>query len=428
MSKIASKLRRHGKDSWQFCVSQGTTVTTDPVTGERRRKPVVRWFTIRATTRKEAEAKQAEILDQLAKGTYVEPSKKTLAEFLREDFLPHVVAKGRSPKTVTSYRSTIEGHIIPHLGDLRLDQIAPIHVERWLNTVTTRPRARDANGKPKDPPRRPSNRSLQYWRMILRRALQYAVEMELLPRNPVDRVKPPKVVYGRPDAYSREEVERILAICPRYRIGALVTAALYTGARLGELLALRWSDVDLATGVITFRRTLVDAGSQKDDRDPLFKETTKDDDIRDVPIAPELADALAAWRKRWIEERAKADGGYFDRFHLVFPTATGWPMSHRNAQRDSAALFKAAGVRRLSPHKLRHTFATRLLDAGVDVDTVAELLGDDLQVVKQHYLGARPEAKKAAVQALGRYLCSGSPPPGATATGADASPGAAPAS
>lgn len=240
--------------------------------------------------------------------------------------------------------------------------------------------------------------------MILRRALQYAVEMELLPRNPADRVKAPKVVYGRPEAYTREEVERILAVCPRYRIGALVTAALYTGARLGELLALRWLDVDFTAGVITFRRTLIGAGSQKDGRDPLCKESTKDNEIRDVPMAPELAETLRAWRRRWAEERMKVGGGYFERFNLVFPTATGWPMSHRNAQRDSAALLKAAGVRRLSPHKFRHTFATRLLDAGADVDVVAELLGDDLQTVKRHYLGDRPEAKRAAVRQLAAYL------------------------
>ena len=189
-----------------------------------------------------------------------------------------------------------------------------------------------------------------------------------------------------------------------YRIGTLVMAALYTGARVGELLALRWDDVDFAAGSLTIRRTLVDPGKQQDGREPLFKESTKDDEVRVVPIAPELEAALKQWRHRWERERKAVGGGYFDRFNLVFVTETGWPMSPRNVNRDLAALLKAAGVRRLSVHKLRHTFATRMLDAGADIDTVAELLGDELQTVKKYYVGDRPEAKKAAVERLGRYF------------------------
>lgn len=108
-------------------------ITADPATGQKRRRPVVKWFVIQADSRKEAEAKQAEILDKLAKGTYVEPSKLTLAEFLEQHFIPHLVAKGRSLATVESYRRNIKEHIIPHLGHLRLDQLAPLHIEQWIN-------------------------------------------------------------------------------------------------------------------------------------------------------------------------------------------------------------------------------------------------------------------------------------------------------
>lgn len=130
---MASRLYRHGDRSWRFCVSLGTTITADPATGQKRRRPVVKWFVIQADSRKEAEAKQAEILDKLAKGTYVEPSKLTLAEFLEQHFIPHLVAKGRSLATVESYRRNIKEHIIPHLGHLRLDQLAPLHIEQWIN-------------------------------------------------------------------------------------------------------------------------------------------------------------------------------------------------------------------------------------------------------------------------------------------------------
>lgn len=388
---MASKLRRHGKNSWQFCVSQGTTIVTDPVTGEKRRRPVVKWFTIQADSKAAAEAKQAELLAQFAAGTYIEPSKLRLADFL-DQFISHVEAKKRSPSTVESYKRIIADRIKPVLGHLPLEKVAPLHVEQFLNGL------RCKNGK------EPSARTVEYTRAVLHRAFEYAREMELIARNPVAKVKPPEVVRGRPDAFTKEEVDAILAVAPKYRIGALIVAAILTGARIGELLGLRWDDVDFQAGTITFRRTLVHLGSQKDGTEPLFKEYTKDKEIRVVPMAPDVREALAVWRRRWVEERLKAGTGYHDRFGLVFPTETGWPMNRHNVNRDLAALLKAAGVRRLSIHKCRHTFATRLLDAGADVDVVAKLLGDDLKVVQDFYVGERSEAKKAAVERLSLYL------------------------
>lgn len=389
---MASKLRKKGRNSWQFAVSSGTTIITDPVTGEKRRRPVVKWFTIQADSKAEAEAKKAEILAQLAAGTYIEPSKLRLADFLDQYFIPHLEAKERSPHTIESYKRIIVDRIKPHLGHLPLEKVAPLHVERFLNEFRLK------NG------RKPSARTVEYTRAVLHRAFEYAREMELVARNPVTKVKPPTVVRGKPTAFTKDEVNRILAVAPRYRIGALVVTAIFAGARVGELLGLRWDDVDFQAGTITLRRTLVHPGSQRDGVEPLFKEYTKDKEIRVIPMAPDVREALAVWRRRWVEERLKAGTGYHERFNLVFPTETGWPMNRHNVNRDMAALLKAAGVRRLSIHKCRHTFATRLLDAGCDVDVVAKLLGDDLKVVQDFYLGERPEAKKAAVERLSAYL------------------------
>lgn len=282
--------------------------------------------------------------------------------------------------------------IKPHLGHLPLEKVAPLHVEGFLNGLRLK------NGK------EPSARTVEYTRAVLHRAFEYAREMELIARNPVAKVKPPEVVRGRPDAFTKEEVDAILAVAPKYRVGALIVTAIFTGARIGELLGLRWDAVDFKAGTIPFRRTLVDPGSQKDGVEPLFKEYTKDKEIRVVPMAPQVREALTVWRKRSVKERLKTGTGYHDRFNLVFPTETGWPTNRHNVNRDLAAMLKAAKVRVLSVHKLRHTFATRLLDAGADVDVVAKLLGDDLKVVQDFYLGERPEAKKAAVERLSLYL------------------------
>lgn len=391
---MASRLYKHGERSWRFCVSLGTTITTDPATGQQRRRPVVKWFVIQADNRKEAEAKQAAILDAYTKGQWVEPSKLRLGEFLLDHFLPHLRAIKRSPSPIESYERVIRTYILPYLGDIPLEKLSPLHVQTWLNTVTTR------RGKG----RRPSARSLQYWHAILRKALNFARKMKLVATNVATDVEAPKVPKRRPDAYTREEVDKLLAAAERYRLYPLLMTAVYTGARVGELPALRWSDVDFQAETITFRRTLVDPGKQREGIEPLVKESTKDDEIRIVPVAPELKAALQAQRNWWLQQRMRVGGDYFDLFELVFPTETGWPNRRHNVNRDLAAVAKAAGIRRLSPHKLRHTFATRLLDAGADLDVVAELLGDDIQVVKDFYVGDRPEAKRMAVRQFSAYL------------------------
>lgn len=402
---MASRLRRHGKTSWQFCVSSGTTVVTDPVTGQKRRRPVVKWFTITAETKPEAEAKKAEVLSQLARGAYVEPAKLTLREFVETHFLPHLAAEERSPSTIDSYRRICAQHILPALGHLPMDKVTPVHVSQWFDALQTKPRTKP-NGDAYRPAHKPSLRSRQYWRAVLHRVFAYAVELEMLARNPVAKIRPPRLPKRKPDAFTADEVAAILAAAPKYRVGALVATALLTGARVGELLALRWDTLDMAAGSVTLRRTLLDAGNQKEGREPVFKESTKDSEARTIPLAPELVPVLRAWRRRWVEERLKAGTGYHDRFGLVFPTETGWPQSESNVNREFRRVCHAATVRRLTVHCMRHTFATRLLDAGADIDTAAELLGDDIQTVKRNYIGDRPEAKKAAVQALGRLLAS----------------------
>ena len=226
-----------------------------------------------------------------------------------------------------------------------------------------------------------SPRTVGHAHRILGRALRMAEETGLIGRNVCRLVHPPRVPRAEMATLTAEQVRTLIHAADGSPLHALYALALSSGARRGELLGLRWSDVDLNTGSIRITRTLlrgVRSGERKADDPPKvewsFAEPKTASSRRTITIGRTALEALLLHRKAQAEERLRVGRAWQDG-DLVFPSGFGTPIDGSNLLKAHYALLKLAGLPRVRFHDLRHTAATLLLEAGVQPHAVAQRLG-----------------------------------------------------
>jgi integrase len=201
---------------------------------------------------------------------------------------------------------------------------------------------------------------------VLRRALKQAKRWGMVDRNVAEDVDPPRLQKDEIRPLDREQTCRLLEDAEGDRLHAFYVVAVTAGLRPSEMLALRWSDVDLEAGTLRVNRAL--SGGE-------FAATKTSRSRRKIELSNTARAALKAHRKRQLEEQMKK-AGLWKEHGLVFPSTVGTPLSHRNVVRSFKALLKRAGLpieTRL--YDLRHTCATLLLNSNVHPKYVQELLG-----------------------------------------------------
>ena len=264
----------------------------------------------------------------------------TVADYVRhwlDESLPH---QGLADSTQAMYRSLGASVVIPALGRTRLASFDPSDVEAWLRKVDTlrtkprTPRATKKNPNPDPIPGRPlsaSTKRLAYG--VLEKALDTAVRDDLIPTNPVRDVKRPKAGKTAVPVVQPDQAEIALQAAAGTRIETLLWFVTWTGARIGEALALRWDDVDLDRATATIRASAV--GSDR---------TKTAAGYRSVTLIPEVVDRLKAWRKAQRADRLKMGAGWANTDNLVFVTGTGIRHDQFLAElRTSKICFSAFG-------------------------------------------------------------------------------------
>lgn len=234
-------IRKRG-NTWSVVVDLGTDET-----GRRRQK----WHS-GFRNKKEATQGLTEILGRLQAGTYIEPSRQTLAEYLR-DWLPVVKSTVR-PGTWSSYRLNMEAHVMPRIGHIPLNQLGALHLNGLYAELLASGRCRGDGGL--------SPRTVRYTHTILHRALRDAVRWGLLARNPADLADPPKHRTPEMQVWSIDELRAFLDHARPERLYALWLLLATTGLRRGEALGLRWEDLDLDAGRAAIRQTLGSVGGK----------------------------------------------------------------------------------------------------------------------------------------------------------------------
>jgi integrase len=304
------------------------------------------------------------------------------------------------PTTLKSYRQAVDCYLRPHLGDLRLDELDRRRLERFYAWLLVEG---GHGGKPLSPT------SVQYVHAILGRVLEDARLDGLLEVNPARRARrptrhPDEVELDEPPAvWSAAQAARFLAFVDDHPLRALWHLALGTGARRGELLGLRWQDVDLDAGQLCIQRAL----SVIDGVPRLLG--TKTSKRRTLSVAGSVVDALRRHEREQQRRRQDATD-WQDRWGLVFTDEVGAPIDPMAVTKAFRALVSEAPVPAVRLHDVRHFHATALLGAGVPVTVVSRRLGhSSVTMTLEVYGHVLPAADADAAERLDALLSDQSP-------------------
>ena len=305
-------------------------------------------------TRKDVSAKLTRAMADRDKGLVFEDENLTLSDFL-ETWLSDCVKGTIRVSTFERYASIVQIHISPALGRLRLKALNPAHVQSFY-------RDRLDSGL--------SPATVQKIHIVLHKALKQAVKWSLIPRNVTAAVTAPRPTPQEMQPLSADEVRRFLQSARDEPLEALYVLAIHTGMRQGELLALKWNDVDLEAGTVSVRRTLSRERGHYQLGEPKTKKSR-----RTVKLTGAAVDALREHLARQMEDMERLGDLYKDQ-GLVFTSQTGSILNPSNLrQRSFNKLLKEAKLPQMRFHDLRHTCATLLLSRNVHPKIVQEMLG-----------------------------------------------------
>jgi integrase len=378
---MPGSMRRRGENSWNLRVYAGRdTATGRKISVER---------TVRGNKR-EASKVLAAMVAEVDRRPTTSVAKGTVAELCRE-WLDHA-APSFSPKTVETTRMYIEDPIVPVLGSLQVSKLTPSDLDRFYRELLEVGRSRG--------PYAPA--TVRRVHGIIRRALSQGVRWGWIAHNPAIDASPPKVPMKELRPPDPDQVVRVFHLAQETdpELATFIMLAASSGARRGELLALRWSDINLDARRLSIERGVVRVG------DDIIEQGTKTHQSRRISLDAGTIAALRAHQARMMDRAQTASSAIGPEsflFSRSIDCSSPWhPDSTSRAFRQ---VCQKAGVADVRLHDLRHYVATRLLAAGVDVRTVAGRLGhrnpSTTLNVYSHFV---PETDQEAAETLGRIF------------------------
>jgi integrase len=309
------------------------------------------------------------LLAKAGEGSHVDPTKLTVGEHVRTRFEHWKLAGIISPMTAQRYGELIDFHIVPHLGARPLQRLSTLDIETWHTTLMTRGR-KSRTGYADRTEGGLSARTIGHAHRLLSKAISEAMKHGLVGRNVCTLQRAPKVRAEEVQILTLEQADALPAFLHGHPLEAPALVSLHTGMRRGELLALRWGNVDLENEVIKVRESLEEtrAGGLR------FKEPKTKAGKRDITLPAIAVDILQAHRKRELERRLMQGQGRPTDSDPVFPAWDGalWAPNSFGATWSKLSRELGLGV---SFHALRHTHASYLLHLNVDPMTIAARLG-----------------------------------------------------
>ena len=346
-------------------------------------------------TEKQAKKELVLIEQEINRGTYCEPTKENLAEYL-DRWLQGYARPNVRRKTVQEYESIIKNYIVPELGHIPLQKFMPLHFVEYQSKMLARGRVRREGGlKPQ---------TVKHHYRLLHSALNWAVEWKMIYENPMDRVKPPTVKPFKPCTLTVRGMAQLIKFAEGTDLYMPIVIALSTGMRRGEIVALKWEHVDFDSSTI-----YVDQKVEQVKEGLFFGPPKSDSSERSILMPDLLTDAL---RKHKIEQarlRLRIGPDYQDN-GLVCPTIDGrvYPPGRLSTQFSSLIRKIGAenlGVSHLRFHDCRHSMATLLESHRISTKITSQRLGHaDVAFTLRTYAHPSVEFQKEAAELIDGLL------------------------
>jgi integrase len=366
---VRGHIRKRSKDSWSIVVER----ERDPVTGKRRQL----WKTVKGS-KKQAEAELARLISSVETGREVDPIKQSVADYIGRWLKS--CERHLKPRTLQRYRELMNRHALPVIGQVDLHKLRPLHIEKMLIHI-------QEGGL--------SERTALHVYRVLFTALEQAVKWQVVDRNVATSVRPPKPPKRSVDPPDPEDITRLLDEVRGSEIEMPTVIAVGTGMRLGEVLGLRWKDVDLDAGSARVVQTI--------QVDRSFGTPKTHRSARPIGLPQFVIDALKAHRRSQNRLRLIAGDAWQD-LDLISCRPDGTPLDPRRVSRLFTAVAHRLGLG-YTFHGLRHAYASLMLLSGVDLKVISGLLGhSSIGITADLYLHVAEKANQEAAGKLDALL------------------------
>ena len=382
-------IRSQGEGSWQLKFDLGR----DPLTGKR----ITKFVSVKGTKR-EAQAELTRLLAQRDAGSYVDPTKMTLGEYLQHWL--SVVERRIGKRTAHRYRQIVEKNITPRLGTVPVRKLTAAHIEAFEGELQKEGWVKPGK-KGQEPPKRGlSAQTVLHVHRVLSQALTHAVRLEVLVKNPAAQVKPPRPTSDEIKILTKPEITVLLDMANVSLLHTMILVAVTTGIRRGELLALRWSDIDVKASRLTVNQAMQRTKGVLEFKPPKTKTSR-----RTITLATATIEGLQTHYKQQLEERLKLGMGRPAKDNLVFTRLDGQPCDPDSVTKAFDKLIVKAGVTPITLHGLRHTHISHLLMDGVHPKVVSERAGHaSVNVTMSVYAAFLPNMQADAAVKINSWL------------------------
>lgn len=368
------------------------TVGFDPGTGKQKQRSVY------GKTQKDVRKKLTAALKQLDDNSYLDADKRTLGQYL-DEWLKEYIEPVRKPYTVDNYRRSIDLHIKPNLGAIRLQELRPEDIQRMVRHFTAgdKKAVSQRSQKPLSP------KTIKNIIGVLSSALQEAVNNQIIPRNPAQFVKLPAVRQKEIEALTIEQIAAFVETAHSSPYYAPLACCLFLGLREGEALGLAWTHIDFEKRKITIcqqlQREKVKGGKL------YLMDSTKSGKSRVLDVPDFLMDIPKEDKRRQLLEQIAAGPAWCNEWGLCFTNKIGQPITPKALFGQFKKLATAAGIPNARVHDLRHTNATLALVNGDDVKTVQANMGHATAAFTlQRYVHATEQMKRDSANRMQQFF------------------------
>ena len=302
-----------------------------------------------------------------------------------------------SPNSMSAYKRVIDNFIIPALGHLKLKEIKPTHIQKFVNLLASGDYRMDGKEGQKYKPA-----TVQRYYVVLQSVMSHAYSLELISKNPADtkKIKLPSIGEQKTEIYEPEELSAMLKCLKNEPLmfQLLVHLAINTGCRRGELVALEWKDINFSTGVLTVSKSAYCVKGEHAGIKP-----PKDSETRRITLADYIIEMLLQYKQE--QDRLKQSlGTAWEGDDWIFIQDTGCIMYPTSPTEMFSDFLERNGLPHRTFHSLRHTSATMSLINGTDIKSVAARLGHSQIKTTNRYVHAIETTERKAAQTLGNYI------------------------